>query len=130
MPTSSLTPSNASTTNEHFKAYHGLALRGPRGREQNCRTTPHAFSGGGHVPGRWSRSPLSRRTGCDYSRLGSPLDSHNKHSMRGVMAIIERLKLQKRCSTSRLGPCTSAIVVSLLLVGNTRFPNSLVSSEA
>ncbi|KAJ5358958.1 uncharacterized protein N7496_011371 [Penicillium cataractarum] len=55
MPTSSPTPAYASTTNEHLKAYHGLALRGPRGREQNRRTAPHAFSEGGHVPGKWSR---------------------------------------------------------------------------
>lgn len=121
MPTSSPTPAYASTTNEQFKAYHGLALRGPRGREHKRRTTPHAFSGD-HVPGRWSRSPLSRRMESDYSKFGSPLDSHNMHSMRGVMAIIERLKLQK---TMLNLPCTGAIVV-----GNTRFPNSLVSSEA
>jgi hypothetical protein len=35
---------NASTTNEHLKAYHGLALGGPRGREKNRRSAPHAFS--------------------------------------------------------------------------------------
>jgi hypothetical protein len=35
---------SASTTNEQLKAYHGLALRGPRGRETNRRSAPYAFS--------------------------------------------------------------------------------------
>lgn len=82
MPTSSPTlvhpGCSASTTNEHLKAYHGLALRGPRGIAES-RSAPHVFperamsleSGVGV-----SIIPENR---SDYSIFGNTLDSHSMH---------------------------------------------------